>query len=455
MTRKTYFFVTAFFVSFLYLTPTLTFASEQFTHSFGLGATDGATGGEVSRLQRFLSQDKTIYPEGVVSGYFGKLTERAVQKWQAKNKIVISGTAATTGYGWVGKKTRGLLNTKIGALPEITGALSLTVSGGITSQANLTKKSTYTNKLNASFFGAGNGQKAVFTQTSPNTKITTPASLSCVTPCSIENAVSVAPGIPAGVYQIKVTAVAGKESQIAYYDVTIGESESFSFTLMSSNGISMIKSLTGNTSGANEIIVRAEKGQVQPVTLTQTTNTKGLTVKNLLGTCTPPCAIKNAVSAGFDMLSGFYTVTVTGTAGNATRSLTYNVALNTSGKFGYHISNQEDPDRSITMTRPASQSVTSYVPLKFILDGGTPRPVRLTMAKLPDGVSAAINSCTIPCDATLSVTISPGIIIGTKSVSFSVEADYIDPVDGVQKVLKKSYAESVKVINGDQMLLNP
>ena len=37
---------------------------------------------------------------------FGKLTEAAVQQWQSSHGLVSSGTAATTGYGAVGPKTR-------------------------------------------------------------------------------------------------------------------------------------------------------------------------------------------------------------------------------------------------------------------------------------------------------------------------------------------------------------
>jgi peptidoglycan hydrolase-like protein with peptidoglycan-binding domain len=51
------------------------------------GSTDAATNGEVSKLQQFLATDKTIYPEGLVTGYFGSLTEAAMKRWQAKNGI--------------------------------------------------------------------------------------------------------------------------------------------------------------------------------------------------------------------------------------------------------------------------------------------------------------------------------------------------------------------------------
>lgn len=65
----------------------------------------GSSGEDVTRLQQFLARDPSVYPEGTVSGYYGALTERAVQRWQVKYNIVSSGTPAETGYGVVGPRT--------------------------------------------------------------------------------------------------------------------------------------------------------------------------------------------------------------------------------------------------------------------------------------------------------------------------------------------------------------
>ena len=65
----------------------------------------GSTGDDVTRLQQFLARDPAIYSEGVVSGYYGALTEAAVKRWQTKYNIVSSGTPETTGFGVVGPRT--------------------------------------------------------------------------------------------------------------------------------------------------------------------------------------------------------------------------------------------------------------------------------------------------------------------------------------------------------------
>ena len=70
----------------------------------------GVRGNEVKTLQEFFARSPDIYPEGLVTGYFGPLTEVAVKRFQVKYGIVSSGTAATTGYGLVGPRTRAKLN---------------------------------------------------------------------------------------------------------------------------------------------------------------------------------------------------------------------------------------------------------------------------------------------------------------------------------------------------------
>lgn len=70
----------------------------------------GSRGDDVKQLQEFLKKYPDIYPEGLITGYFGPLTEKAVQRFQAKFQIVSSGSPVTTGYGFVGPKTRAKLN---------------------------------------------------------------------------------------------------------------------------------------------------------------------------------------------------------------------------------------------------------------------------------------------------------------------------------------------------------
>jgi len=74
-------------------------ASNCFTKTLQKGVTND----EVKALQTALKSDSSIYPEGLVTGYFGTLTEAAVKKFQAKYGIDQTGI--------VGPNTRAKLNS--------------------------------------------------------------------------------------------------------------------------------------------------------------------------------------------------------------------------------------------------------------------------------------------------------------------------------------------------------
>ena len=79
----------------------------------------GSSGSEVTTLQAFLKTMPDVYPEGLTTGYFGALTEKAVQRFQTKHGIVSSGIPDASGYGLVGPRTRSVLNNNfLGGSPQ-------------------------------------------------------------------------------------------------------------------------------------------------------------------------------------------------------------------------------------------------------------------------------------------------------------------------------------------------
>jgi len=62
----------------------------------------GTSGDDVKKLQEFLAQDKSIYPEGLATGFYGALTEAAVKRFQEKHGIEAVGS--------IGPKTRSKLD---------------------------------------------------------------------------------------------------------------------------------------------------------------------------------------------------------------------------------------------------------------------------------------------------------------------------------------------------------
>ncbi len=82
----------------------------------------GMRGDDVSSLQAFLAKDATIYPQGLVTGYFGTLTRTAVSNFQTRNGL--------PAVGRVGPQTLAVINAQIngdGSAPSLN-SLNVSVS---------------------------------------------------------------------------------------------------------------------------------------------------------------------------------------------------------------------------------------------------------------------------------------------------------------------------------------
>lgn len=75
----------------------------------------GSRGEYVKKLQKYLTQDKEIYPEGLVTGFFGPKTEEAVKRWQKKQGI--------EAVGIVGPESRDSLRESVTAINFIAAAI--------------------------------------------------------------------------------------------------------------------------------------------------------------------------------------------------------------------------------------------------------------------------------------------------------------------------------------------
>ena len=71
----------------------------------------GIRNNNVKKLQEALKADSSIYPEGLVTGYFGFLTEAAIKRFQVKYNIAKSGNR---GYGKFGPLTIAKMNEVLG-----------------------------------------------------------------------------------------------------------------------------------------------------------------------------------------------------------------------------------------------------------------------------------------------------------------------------------------------------
>ncbi|PIR45406.1 MAG: hypothetical protein COV09_01615 [Candidatus Vogelbacteria bacterium CG10_big_fil_rev_8_21_14_0_10_50_13] len=84
----------------------------------------GSRGSDVISLQRFLIAQGFLSGDSA-TGFFGSMTEVAVQKWQAQNSIVSYGNANTTGYGVVGARTRAAIAARCVTKPPIVQSCTI------------------------------------------------------------------------------------------------------------------------------------------------------------------------------------------------------------------------------------------------------------------------------------------------------------------------------------------
>lgn len=109
----------------------------------------GSMGIDVTSVQTFFADNAAIYPEGLITGYFGGLTGAAVRRFQTEFNISTSGTPSTTGYGRVGPMTI----TKINSLIASGGWTVADISGPAFFNVNRTQNTnsaTFTFNTNES-----------------------------------------------------------------------------------------------------------------------------------------------------------------------------------------------------------------------------------------------------------------------------------------------------------------
>jgi len=123
----------------------------------------GLRGSDVTSLQQFLVS-QGLLSEGNTTGFFGPLTQAAVQSFQAKQGIVTSGTPQTTGYGSVGPRTLTSINTLN------AGASSAVSTVGMPSTTSATVASTQAPQvtITSSPSSVNPGQSSTLTWSSSN-----------------------------------------------------------------------------------------------------------------------------------------------------------------------------------------------------------------------------------------------------------------------------------------------
>jgi hypothetical protein len=164
------------------------FSCIDLSYNLYVGSKDSATGGQVTKLQQFLGMSAT--------GYFGSLTQQAVQKWQSSRGVVSSGSPSTTGFGSVGPKTRTAMGCASGTLnTNSTAALNSNPNAQVQTYTNAQYGFSfqYPSDFSAAPASVLNGAKVTVTQLNgsffpaPQVLIEASADPSAVSTCNTEN----------------------------------------------------------------------------------------------------------------------------------------------------------------------------------------------------------------------------------------------------------------------------
>ncbi len=365
------------------------------------GVSDASTGGEVSRLQAYLSEDIKIYPEQIVSGYFGGLTEKAVQRWQAKNRVVSSGSPATTGYGIVGPKTRAAVNA---AMAKATAAP--TIIKATATSSPIGKSITLTG---TGFLPTGNiirlGDGIIRNIDSKDTKTITflvpqfvDAPCSLQTPPCPDSASVVTPGR----YTLFAANRNGTSNGLVF-TVTGSGSATSNIVLSTSGTIYIAQPLTGTAASSNSIYAHfGDLSLKDSLAITQKGLPKDATAS--VSGCSPqPCNRKNAITIRPTTPTGSYQIQVTASSKDAKSMTSYTLVVTSPTSFSFGL---EDP-RDIAIAKPLSGTITASNTINVLYKGGVSENVTVTQTGFPADVSgsAALSTCKPGCSLKNNISV--------------------------------------------------
>lgn len=408
-------------------TPVLT--GFQFTRTLYRELSDDVTNGEVSKLQQFLAEDPAIYPEGRITGYFGLLTERALQRWQAARGLVSTGAPGVTGFGVFGPRTRGALNTVLLARRTTTsppspypsntssttiGALSIWASGSITLVQPRTGLNSATSTFSASTT-ASHPRVVAFRQSGFPAGARSTGVSSCSAPCTLLNTVSIAPTTATGTYPILVTAMMGQLTATTSYSLVVTSREQMSFALAASGNITISRPTSGTFPVTNRLQAALISGTPESVTFSQSGFPAGVTAGRLTP-CTPTCEIVNTLTLTTRAATGTYPISVSGTASGLVGTTNYTLTVTDPVPYVVRLSTSRD----IRIQRPATGIATGDNSVTATYEQGNQVSVIFSQSGFPAGAGATLpGSCTPTCTVTNVVSVSATTPLGTYPITLT------------------------------------
>lgn len=389
----------------------------QFARSLYRGLNDASTGGEVSKLQEYLREDASIYPQGIVSGYYGALTEAAVRRLQVELGL--------PQVGIFGPRTREAVNNRL-RVPRVEGP-------PLPSAATFSLSTIPTLQLVRPLTGAASVTTAI--QLTVIEPATSPINLSvrglppyatlaplpaCASSCTIQSTLHIQANTPVGTSTVSIIATDGTHTATSTFTLAITTPAPFQFSLTAPQTITLTKRFSGSVSATATISTTLLAGSAESVSFSASGYPSGVSV-NLPPACLPSCSGTVTFSASSGAAQGTSTVQILGRSRNhtSTSSLTLFMLPPQSFRFSLGAS----PDLSLVQPTYGRVSATNTISVAAI--EGVPERITFTQSGLPRGATiASVPQCvSSPCTVTNTLSIDPTTPPGIHAITVTARAD--------------------------------
>ena len=322
-----------------------------------------------------------------------------------------------------------------------TGVVSF--SGNVTLARRTTGTATSSNTM---YIGFPSTTTRVTIKQTAVTGITFKTDICKSSRCTLKNVVSVSDKVTEGTYPVSVTITSGTSTAVGTFSITVLPPEALEIQMTMSGPITVKKNVDGSVTGSNILTVQLLRGTPQKLEITHSEFPDGVTGKELLGTCTPPCKITNAIKVTNEAESGRHSMVVRALGAAISKSVSYDVNVGYASSFGMHFDGEK---RTYTQNQNPTAHIIMDYPFDLLLDGGTPETATLTYAPTVGSTSVQFSrtSCLLPCmGLNAHIQMLPGMKVTTHTVKLiaTVEREE-DNGRGGTKIVKYTETRSIPV----------